>query len=140
MTNKPGTAREEAIDAIMRKAHLSANITGDEVYTIGQVRSMLRLALSRTSPERPAAELERVFTEEQVRHLNEFQQGPLHPFTCGNNHKGDRVLFATVRGWICPCCDYTQDWAHSFMADGSALKAAREQLAALTSDEGDHKP
>ena len=29
------------------------------------------------------------------------------------------VLIATPDGWICPSCDYTQDWAHGFMADGS---------------------
>jgi hypothetical protein len=26
---------------------------------------------------------------------------------------GDRgVLVPTVRGWICPFCDYKQNWAH----------------------------
>ena len=45
----------------------------------------------------------------------------VHPFTCGDraDHPvmdGDKgVLVPTVRGWICPFCDYTQDWAHSFM-------------------------
>lgn len=24
----------------------------------------------------------------------------------------DRELVATVNGWICPTCDYTQNWAH----------------------------
>ena len=50
--------------------------------------------------------------------------GVLHPFTCPNrgdgSHReayGDKgALVATVRGWICPFCDYTQDWAHAFMA------------------------
>lgn len=28
----------------------------------------------------------------------------------------DRELVATINGWICPTCDYTQDWAHEFMA------------------------
>lgn len=26
----------------------------------------------------------------------------------------DHVLVATVNGWICPTCDYTQNWAHAF--------------------------
>ena len=26
----------------------------------------------------------------------------------------DHALVATVNGWICPTCDYTQDWAHAF--------------------------
>jgi hypothetical protein len=77
-----------------------------------------------------------IFTPQQVVHLwghqfgpwrNPFVVGdehmplPLHPFTCPNrgNHPelaGDKgVLVPTVRGWICPFCDYTQDWAHDFM-------------------------
>ena len=49
--------------------------------------------------------------------LNYFQRlGAMHPFTCGNDHEGDKTLVATKKGWICPHCDYTQDWAHLFMA------------------------
>lgn len=68
------------------------------------------------------------FSPEQVVKLWEYQFGepanPLeqvHPFTCGNraDHPmmaGDHgVLVPTTRGWICPICDYTQDWAHGFM-------------------------
>src|SRR5690606_213703 len=41
-----------------------------------------------------------------------------HPYTCENrsdgNHPivcGDKgILIPTIRGWICPFCDYTQDW------------------------------
>ena len=66
------------------------------------------------------------FTPEQVVALNEFQvSDESHPFTCANrgggNHaewNGDQgVLVATVHGWICPFCDYRQDWAYEFMAD-----------------------
>jgi len=45
----------------------------------------------------------------------------MHPFTCGkrDDHPvvaGDKgVLVPTIYGWICPFCDYTQDWAHPFM-------------------------
>lgn len=60
---------------------------------------------------------------EQVLALTRFQTEALaHPFTCPNRHDhpvifGDNgVLIPTVRGWICQCCDYTQDWAHAFMA------------------------
>lgn len=80
-----------------------------------------------------------VFTPEQVRSLWLYQFGPwrspldepgedkrdlpvrMHPFTCPNrgNHPemaGDQgILVPTVRGWICPFCTYTQDWAHDFM-------------------------
>lgn len=24
-------------------------------------------------------------------------------------------LIATEKGWVCPVCDYTQNWAHDFM-------------------------
>ncbi len=64
------------------------------------------------------------FTQEQVDALNEWQKnGRFHPFTCGNdrtNEKhldGEGLLVATLEGWICPFCDYKQNWAHSFMAE-----------------------
>lgn len=65
------------------------------------------------------------WTPEQVEALNLFQRdGLMHPFTCRNRphpeHWGD-VLVATAAGWECPTpddvCDYTQTWAHAFMAD-----------------------
>lgn len=66
----------------------------------------------------------------EVVHLAQHQMGDhknpfarMHPFTCVNrgdgNHRdiyGDLgALIPTVRGWICPFCDYTQNWAHEFM-------------------------
>jgi hypothetical protein len=46
----------------------------------------------------------------------------MHPFTCGSGNRIDAahldregVLFATPNGWICPYCDYRQNWAHDFM-------------------------
>lgn len=71
-----------------------------------------------------------VWSEQQVKSLNDFQRaGAMHPFTCdrcrfklgtwsGNDHV-QRCLVATPEGWVCPTCDYTQDWAHPFMLDGS---------------------
>lgn len=64
------------------------------------------------------------FTPEQVDALNLFQNdGWHHPFTCGSGNRadaahldGEGVLVATAQGWKCPYCDYTQDWAHGFMA------------------------
>lgn len=68
------------------------------------------------------------FTATQVQGLNEYQTGAdfghkMPPFTCGNRGDGQHgeeggdkgVLIATEQGWVCPCCEYTQDWAHSFM-------------------------
>ena len=71
----------------------------------------------------------KIFTEEQVKELNEYQKsGRFHPYTCGRNGKNceikvdlknetrdwakDGVLIATTNGWVCPCGEYTQDWAH----------------------------
>jgi hypothetical protein len=68
--------------------------------------------------------IEAPWTEEQVKSLNEYQRAAwMHPFTCANRgqgfhpwRRGDRgVLTATVNGWICDDCDYTQNWAHDFM-------------------------
>jgi hypothetical protein len=65
-----------------------------------------------------------IFTPEQVASLWAYQFGPgntMHPFTCGNRDDhpeiaGDKgILVPTTRGWICPICDYKQDWAHDFM-------------------------
>jgi hypothetical protein len=69
------------------------------------------------------------FTPKQIKALNYFQwSGVFHPFTCANqgdeSHNGQQAeLVATKGGWICPYCDYTQDWAHAFMADYEAIKA-----------------
>lgn len=67
------------------------------------------------------------FTPEQVESLNGYQKSRvMHPFTCPQHGDEDVVtevkLFATgtSRGWVCPAlgCDYTQNWAHDFMANG----------------------
>lgn len=85
-----------------------------------------------------------IFAPEEVARLWQHQFGPWaklgevgsglpqrrHPFTCGNrgDHPviaGDRgVLVPTTRGWICPICDYTQDWAHDSMLGRGARKEA----------------
>lgn len=71
------------------------------------------------------------FSDEQVQSLNEYQvSGVMHPFTCGacrdalglldeHGQFNDRLLTATPKGWTCPTCDYTQDWAWAWMADRS---------------------
>ena len=74
------------------------------------------------------------WTLNQVAGLNDYQRnGYTHPFTCGAEDRSDRghteaakrrgdrdsgLLEATLAGWICPACDYTQDWAHAFMFKG----------------------
>lgn len=61
------------------------------------------------------------WTEKQVDALNVFQAaGVFHPFTCPRTPYGV-VLFATQDGWHCPSCDYTQNWAHAYMADPAIL-------------------
>ena len=63
---------------------------------------------------------ENIFTEEEVRNLNDFQDsGAGHPFTCEN---GCGNLIAKTDGWHCPKCDYRQYWAHKAMLDGSWRK------------------
>lgn len=63
------------------------------------------------------------WTDEEVRLLNQHQQNPqFHPFTCGSGNRtdekhldGEGVLVATPDGWVCPYCDYRQDWCHQTM-------------------------
>lgn len=62
------------------------------------------------------------FTPEQVESLNGYQSsGVMHEFTCGVGGHSHGRLRATVDGWWCDFqgCDYTQDWAHAFMANGA---------------------
>lgn len=63
--------------------------------------------------------------KEQVEALKAFQSsGFMHPFTCGRPHPLAQTLVPTTEGWMCPdeACDYTQEWAHSFMADPRELE------------------
>lgn len=71
--------------------------------------------------------MEAPFTEEQTAHLNNWQSaGYVHPFTCCSagsekhcqrrNGEGEGILIATEVGWVCPCGEYKQDWAHDHMA------------------------
>lgn len=65
------------------------------------------------------------FTEEQVERLKRWQTTNwLHPFTCMSpdlpecerrTHKSFGILVPTTGGWVCPCGQYKQDWAHDFM-------------------------
>jgi hypothetical protein len=85
--------------------------------------------------------------------LNQFQVGVNsgfhgHPFTCSNRSDGRHgeeggdlgVLIAIEEGWVCPHCNYTQQWAHAVMAAESTaglpdwLEQARlQQLPELLS-------
>lgn len=73
------------------------------------------------------------FTLRQVEALNRYQQsGAFHPFTCRNRGDGRHrttidlgVLEATRAGWVCPDCEYRQNWAHDFMADEQAWWTGR---------------
>ena len=54
-----------------------------------------------------------VFTPDIVDMLNTQQTiSSFHGYTCPNrgdeDHRGHGMLVATIQGWICPYCDYTQ--------------------------------
>lgn len=71
-----------------------------------------------------------IFTREEVRNLDAWQKGPVHPFTCAQC-EGGVSLIPTVYGWICQFCDYRQGWAHPFMLNGQALAAMDAVVAEL---------
>jgi hypothetical protein len=89
------------------------------------------------------------FTAAQVAALNAWQDGPGHPFTCGNDdcpglaqgRGGRAALTAAEDGWHCPACDYAQDWAQAFVAqaahqpwcgDASLSRPVNECTCAIT--------
>lgn len=81
-----------------------------------------------------AVHIKAPWTPEQVDALQLFQtSGVMHPFTCPD-HSQRSDLVPTVRGWICQFCDYTQDWAHAFMADRQAIERAIATLIAWQRD------
>ena len=56
------------------------------------------------------------WTPEEVKSLQQYQDdGFAHPYTCicdgDNGHHPN--LIPTIDGWMCPKCDYKQDWFHS---------------------------
>lgn len=76
-----------------------------------------------------------VFTPDEVESLNAYQQARvMHPFTCGgdrtdDNHlDGEGLLVATVDGWSCPYCPYTQSWAHDWMKNWKWKKQDSSQM------------
>jgi len=83
-----------------------------------------------------AAEMVRApFTPAQVANMNRYQQeGFGHAFTCGNGGHSHGVLIATKDGWICPRCDYTQDWTHKRMADGKFVNQEDARLGLANPD------
>ena len=60
------------------------------------------------------------WTDDQVMRLNRWQDSDwVHPYACPNrnNHPQNSKLKATVDGWVCPYCGYTQNWAHKESLD-----------------------
>jgi hypothetical protein len=105
-----------------------------------------------TAPN-PAARLLAPWTPDQVGNINAYQlSGVAHPFTCGrddclygdavvggHNRAGRTVLLATMDGWECPACGWTQDWALTFMADRSWEQPGPWPLIVMTTA-GDGQP
>lgn len=74
------------------------------------------------------------WTLEQVEALNFYQRaGVFHPYTCGTKEKhapgAEENLLATPSGWVCPSCNYRQNWAHGFSADWEAVKKVEQTLS-----------
>ncbi len=52
-----------------------------------------------------------LWTPDEVKSLEGRQNcNFLHPYTCDS---GCGALIPTEDGWVCPKCEYTQDWAHA---------------------------
>jgi len=76
------------------------------------------------------------FTGEQIQSFNEYQHsGAFHPFTCGSGRRtdanhldGEGLLVLTEDGLKCPYCEYTQDFVHGWMLDGSWKETAKQMF------------
>jgi hypothetical protein len=76
------------------------------------------------------------FTDDQVSHINDYQQyGKFHPFTCCSHEgckreeqKDNGALIATNEGLVCPCGKWKQDWVHSFMTEFESFDTKRVTL------------
>lgn len=62
------------------------------------------------------------WSDQEIEALRKHQEDDQrHPYTCGNRGDGKHpfeekyldtgALRPTREGWVCPYCDYTQDWA-----------------------------
>lgn len=98
----------EAIFNKSREIHGEKKMTLDEYIarfpTSGKV--FLRYAEAATDP---------IWSPEHVMKLMNHQgDDSIHPYTCANRHTPEHlddnngILVPTVRGWICPFCNYTQ--------------------------------
>lgn len=81
-------------------------------------------------------EIRTPFSPIQVELLNEYQKSDImHPFTCmgirckkRTEQENEGILIATEEGWICPCGQYTQLWAHAFMLTIKEMKERRKNM------------
>ncbi len=102
---------------------LDADIDVEPILKFAKCGSYFRDMLAETAILKGRLKSEWVhppWDDKMVEKLNGFQQNPFaHPFTCGNSdsHRDkDSLLVATANGWVCPSCEYTQDWAWAWMA------------------------
>lgn len=96
------------------------NLDPDETFnppSAAQIRELLdglRTALAARTPVDD--KIRSPFTSAQQQALYDWQNDPrVHPFTCDEGH-----TLVVDRHWYCHECDYTQYWAHAFMADPEA--------------------
>jgi hypothetical protein len=59
------------------------------------------------------------WTEEQMKILDDWQFNVQnHPYTCLEGH----TLYVSRDGFVCPICEYTQDWCYAYHFSKSATK------------------
>lgn len=137
----PGHSVSRAVVSAEDLAGEAGDVDRFEVYEIGKEDPVDRVEVTRRTWA--------PWDDAQVESLNGYQRsGVGHPFTCGRCRDADtesaitrfgdlpeparpeRLLVATRNGWVCPTCDYTQDWAWTVMANGG-WRAAHDRLRQL---------
>jgi hypothetical protein len=137
---------------VVKKLRDIAGRLEDTVREVGTLRELAGIQTDGASEERPAGETPEaqadIWTMDQVAALNAKQvdlgrmsaMNRVHPYTCPNraNHPefwGDAgVLVATIRGWMCPCCDYTQKWAHGVPPKAQPSPASPDPIASAPAE------
>lgn len=125
-------AAESVVGNMLMTAAEDSSSTELARAIVAEVRQVLPTPIAWPAPTddtapAPDGKIRAPFTDAQQSALTRWQNEPaVHAFTCPN----DGASLTVGRHWYCMECDYTQYWAHEFMADPQALARFHDALRA----------